>query len=216
MSVFESDACKFGWNSLVHVVPTNTTNETKSIIKNYTSVTLSRVKKQARAAWGDRTVDFNDDVPDKLEINAIDPGGEENDHPHFYRRTRADMIAKRIKGTFDEASIKTIFNKKREFTWNDPITGIEELDGPTMLQIIIQGINPTTRVGVSDFKMEIQNATLPKHNDNVQEMLDYMEMNYEEIVCHNFTHPDYVMHLFNALLSSKNEIFRSMIQRKKG
>ena len=63
--------------------------------------------------------------------------------------------------------------------------------------------------------MEIQNATLPKHNDNVQEMLDYMEMNYEEIVRHNFTHPDYIMHLFNALLSYKNDIFRSMIQRGK-
>ena len=82
------------------------------------------------------------------------------------------MITKRIEGIFDEASIKTIFNKKREFTWNDPITGIEELDDPTMLQIIIQGVNPTTRVGVSDFRMEIQDATLPKHNDNAQEMLD--------------------------------------------
>ena len=42
-----------------------------------------------------------------------------------------------------------------------------------------------------------------------------MEANYEEIVAHNFTHPDYTMHLFNALLTFKNNIFRSMIQRLK-
>ena len=215
MSAFESDARKYGWSSLVHIVPINDAAETKSIIKDCTSVTLSQVKKQARATWGDRTAAFNDEVPDNLVITEIDPAGEPTDRVHFYRRTRATMIAKRVEGLFDEASMKTLFNKKREFTWTDPATGIEELDGPTMLQIIIQGINPTTRVGVSDYKMEIQNATLPKHNNNVQDMLDYMEMNYEHILRHNFTHPDYVMHLFNALLTSKNDIFRSMIQREK-
>ena len=44
-------------------------------------------------------------------------------------------------------------------------------------------------------------------------MIDFMEANYEEIVAHNCTHNDYTMQLFNALLTSKNDIFRSMIQR---
>ena len=105
--------------------------------------------------------------------------------------------------------------KKGEFTWNDPATGIKELDDLTMLQIIVQGINLTTRVGVSNYSIEIQSDTLPKHNNNAQDMLDYMEANYEEILCHNFTHPDYVMHLFNTLRTSKNDILRSMIQREK-
>ena len=62
------------------------------------------------------------------------------------------MIAKRIEGLFDEASVKTLFNKKREFTWNDPITGIEELDDPTILQITI-------------------NCTLPNHAYNNPRLL---------------------------------------------
>ena len=44
-------------------------------------------------------------------------------------------------------------------------------------------------------------------------MVDFMDANYEEILAHNFTHPDYTMHLFNALLTSKSDIFRFMIQR---
>ena len=58
-------------------------------------------------------------------------------------------------------------------------------------------------------------AVTGKSDENVQEMLDYMKMNYEEIVRHSFTHPDYIIHLFNALFSSKNDIFRSMIQRER-
>ena len=46
-------------------------------------------------------------------------------------------------------------------------------------------------------------------------MIYFMEVNYEDIVSHNFTHPDYTMHLLNDLLTSKNDIFRSMIQRLK-
>ena len=77
------------------------------------------------------------------------------------------MIVKRIDGLFDETSIKSLFNKKREFIWNDPTIGIEELDGPTMLRIIFQGITPTTRVGVYDYKMKIKNTILLKHNNNI-------------------------------------------------
>ena len=54
MSAFESDARKFGWMSLVHVVRINNANENKSTIKNYTPVNLSQVIIQARATWGDR------------------------------------------------------------------------------------------------------------------------------------------------------------------
>ena len=61
--------------------------------------------------------------------------------------------------------------------------------------------------------MEIQNATLQKFSNNVQEMVDFVEANYEEIVPHNFTHPDYTIHLLNALLTSKNKMSRSVIQR---
>ena len=49
MSTFESDAPKFGWSSLVHVAQINNAGETKSILKDYIYVTLSHVKKQARA-----------------------------------------------------------------------------------------------------------------------------------------------------------------------
>ena len=81
-----------------------------------------------------------------------------------------------------------------------------------MLQLIVNDINPTTCVGVSNFKMELHSVTLQKHNNKVQEMIDFMETNYEEIAAHDLTHPDYTMYLFNPLLTSKNVIFPSMIQ----
>ena len=78
--------------------------------------------------------------------------------------------------------------------WTNPVTGAQEFDGPMTIQLIVSSINPTTRVDFLSYKMEIQTTTLQKFDNNVQEMVDFMEANYEEIVAHNFTHPDYSMH----------------------
>jgi len=125
------------------------------------------------------------------------------------------MIRKRIEGSLDDASFKTLMLKKKDFCWTNPTTGSIDHDEPTMLQIIINGINPTTRVGVSDFKKAVQNAKLSTSSNNVKDMLDDMTSNYQEIIAQQNTHGGYTMHLFDALLTSKNEVFRSMVQRKK-
>ena len=91
----------------------------------------------------------------------------------------------------------------------------QEFDGSTILQLIVSIINPMTRVGISSYGMEIQIANLQKFGNNIQEMVGFIEANYEEIVAHNFTHTDYTIHLFNVLLTSKSDIFRSMIQQLK-
>lgn len=52
-------------------------------------------------------------------------------------------------------------------------------------------------------------------DNNVNDILDDMDVHYQEIVAHNHTHDDYTMHSFDAVLTSKNEVFWSMVQRKK-
>ena len=62
-----------------------------------------------------------------------------------------------------------------------------------MLQLIIQSIKPTTRVGVSNFKMNIQTETLAMFDNNVNNVLDKMDYNYQEVLEHQHTHPDYII-----------------------
>ena len=84
-----------------------------------------------------------------------------------------------------------------------------------MLQILIQSINPSTQVGVVEYKLVIERARMPKYKENVIHMLDDMDDNYQHILELGGKHDDYLMHLFNALLSAKNETFCRFIQRKK-
>ena len=54
-----------------------------------------------------------------------------------------------------------------------------------------------------------------KYNHNVVKMLDEIEEAYDTIVCQGGSHDDYTRHILDALLSTKNEEFRSYILRKK-
>ena len=50
MNAFESDARKFGWGSLVNIIPFDALGGTHSILLNFTEVYLDEVKRQARTA----------------------------------------------------------------------------------------------------------------------------------------------------------------------
>ena len=76
-----------------------------------------------------------------------------------------------------------------------------------MLQILISGVNPSTRVGVSNLKSLICSTKLVHFQFNVVDMCDYIMANYELIVERGGCHDDIVLDLYNALLSGKNDAF---------
>ena len=105
MTAFESDARKFGWGSLVNLIPFDAIGGTRSILLNFTEVHLDEVMKQARTTWGDTTARFEDDLPANLVCQALDPATTLAHVPRFHRRVRAGMIAKRIEGSLNLYSL---------------------------------------------------------------------------------------------------------------
>ena len=84
-----------------------------------------------------------------------------------------------------------------------------------MLHILIAGVNPSTRVGVSDLKSIIRSTKLVQFQYNVVEMCDSIITNYEMIEERGGRHEDIVLDLFDALLSGKNDIFNRFVERSR-
>ena len=97
--------------------------------------------------------------------------------------------------------------------WTHQTTGPVKLDSPTMIQIIIQGIDPTNYVGVSESKKNTQNSKLSMIG-NRKDTIAGMDANYQVILAYNHTNDDYTTHLFDAILTSNNEVFWYIVQRK--
>ena len=85
-----------------------------------------------------------------MTITTIDITGNAAHLPFFYRLIESAMISKQIKGSLDKASFKTLLVKKKYFTWTEPVTGAQEFNRPTILQLIVNSINPKNCVGVSN------------------------------------------------------------------
>ena len=69
--------------------------------------------------------------------------------------------------------------------------------------------NPSTRVGISDLKPDIQNARLVQFQWNVVDLCDKMTGHYVLIVKLNGHHEDMVLDTYSALLSGKNDVFNN-------
>lgn len=85
-------------------------------------------------------------------------------------------------------------------------------DGPCYLKAIHTHINPSTKVGISNVKAQIENATLKQFNHNI--VLDNMQLNewYQEVITAQKDYDeDMLRHLFKIYKGSYCEDFRSHI-----
>jgi hypothetical protein len=124
------------------------------------------------------------------------------------------MIGHRIMNSLTKSAVASLKLKESLYLWKSS-TGEFFYDGGTMLQILVEKVNPTTRVGVVNLKDKIRNCKLANFGHNVRDMLDNIISLNDEIEERGFTHDDLVYDIFQALLSGNNEAFSSFVQRKK-
>ena len=124
------------------------------------------------------------------------------------------MIAKCIKNSLYSASFKTLFSKRKHFTWTN-VSSTASYDGPTILHLLISSVNPSTRVGVSDLKSLIRSARLMQFQYSIIDMCDSIMANYELIGERGGCHNDIILDLYDALLSGKNDVFNRFVERRK-
>ena len=219
LDLLNSLSSKFVWGELMRVnVSSNNVPSFKNLLLNHDTIKLDHVR---TAAWGymsDGVTNVvpggNIEPPASMEATAITPDTDASHIPLFHKRVRAKMIAKALEGHLTQSSMRKLLLHKKQFRWVDA-DGIFHDDGPTMVKLILAIINPSTCIGMQCLKVHIETATLSKHANNVVDMLDFMQENYDKIIAANDTFDDLVRHIFRALLTCPNHIFRDLIQRTK-
>jgi hypothetical protein len=211
------DSRKFFWSPLINLVPIDATgNIKKKILQDFEDLTLDAVKKQAERTWSNPQALFDDPLPADFIISDLNNiQTDNNERKCFFRRNRAALIAERIEGIISAETHKSLMLRQSDFAWTDPHTGHASFDGPTMLKILVQMVNPTTRVGVNLHKRMIEKAKMSKFGHNLDDMLTDMQDHYKKILQQGKTHDDWNLHVYNAMLSSKNAQFNAFVQRIK-
>ena len=107
----------------------------------------------------------------------IDPTNDPGDEAIFYQRVRANMIGQRIYNSLNASSLASLKLKENIYLWKSSV-GEEFYDGVTMLQLLVEKVKPSTRVGIIDLKDKIRAAKLANFSHSVSDMLDHMNDTY--------------------------------------
>jgi len=159
----------FGWGSLIKAIKKVDENTTKNLLKDNKVLTEEHIKKQAYKTRGNHISVFETPVLNTYALENLDPVADPTHLPALFRRVRSRMIAKRIIGHLITEDFEILKNQSAKYTWfNDDK---EEMDGPTMLWLIIQVCNPSTRVGVSVLKTDLRKATSAKFEHDLKKLI---------------------------------------------
>ena len=182
IDAMKSDATRFGWGKLISKVSVELdgTMYEKNILQDFKSLSIEKVRIHMNSVFkakaGSGVVPTGD-----LKMFDIDPAADANDKKIFFLRVRSHMIGLRILGSLDKASLKSLKMKEKMYLWENS-DGERFYDGPTMLQICIEKVSPSTRVGVSQLKETLRNIKASSFGHNVRDLTDKMDVTYREIL----------------------------------
>ena len=171
------------------------------------------IQRQVYKTWGNYLDDFNTPFPNDQNLQVLNQADDQDQQELFFRQVCCRMIVKRIIGYLKLLDWEHLETKTIKYSWSGQ--GDEELDGITILWILMQICNPSTRIGVSELKEELRSSSSAKFNHDIQKLTDYMSSKYCEIKEKDQSHEDMILDLINAFKTVPNHDFAAHVQDKR-
>ena len=113
--------------------------------------------------------------------------------------------------------MKTLSLCSREYQWKKADADGSGYcdDGPILLKLLLDEIDPSTEIGTEMYRKQIQNARLNKFDFDMKKARDEVEFAFRQIVLRGETYDSLRLHVFDLLLSARNSEFLTWVQRVK-
>ena len=196
-------------------IPTSYTGGTASDFKNLItqspSIELERVQREAFRRFGTALDEADPIPPQPWSKTTLDPGANAADKATFYQRVNSGVVSENIKGLLSPKGWEDLMLEKAKFTFTDVTAGVETYDGPCMLKVLLEEVDPTTSVNIELHRQAIEQAKLHAYDNSVTEMIKDIEKHHQAIVSNgsSYEQETYRRHIFAALLSGPNEVFNT-------
>ena len=90
-----------------------------------------------------------------------------------------------------------------------------EDDRATLIRLIFDKCNSSAKSGINFLKSELSNFSLDRYKQNVPDMLDAMQMCYNQIVQNRRQDNNLMLKVFNTLETSDNENLLNFVKKKR-
>ena len=195
-------AADFCWGTICSDIP-NDAGKGIDLLDDYKNLKLTNVKNFANVTWGCTTGDNKIPAP---------PTDGSFTAELQQRQIRSTMMAKWIRKSVKKPDQKTLDLSKKLFQYKHSVRKTIEEDGPLMLKILYDRINPSTRVGVRNLITNLFKFNLKDYNQDVPKMADKFEETYNLILEKEEETVKPEAPFFDALLTCTNQDFLTGIK----
>ncbi len=150
--------------------PDGTISKYSNLSKDYSHVSVERLQRVALKRFGTAVAEADPMPAIPFAKRVLDPSTSDPDKQTFYERVNSHVVSEWLKNVLDEKSYHTLLLKKDQFSFVDAVTGASSFDGPIMLKLALDKMDPSTIVGAEVLRTKLENCCLHSYKNNVEEM----------------------------------------------
>ena len=188
-----------------------------NLIQQHQSVPFVQLQRLAHERYG-TALHKDQEIPSgPWTSRELDPANVPDDKVTFFSRVHSNVIVELLKNTLTSTGFSKIVQGKRDqITFTCPETGNEKIDGPCLLYLLFDRVDPSLVVSMETLREQIETAKLHQFKGNVDELLTHIEERHEKILDNGATCESIKRYTFNALLSGSCLDFNNFVKNIKG
>ena len=177
--------------------------KTGNLVEQYQVFDFETLQRQAIARYG-TALENGAPIPKGpwTARELVDPGNNAAERTIFYSRVHSEAVATFLSNILTPAGYaKVIQGVLDRISFICPATGTRFVDGPCLLYLLWDRIDPSLAVNLENLKAAIENIKLHTYKNNVDDMLTEIEEKYQKILSMDATCESIIRYTINALLS---------------
>ena len=188
-----------------------------NLITQYQLLTFERLQREAHARYATPLREDQAIPAAPWQMRPLDPENNLNDRDTFYSQVNSNVLHQLLVNCLTpSAYTKAVQGRLNLISFEDPDTGALVVDGPCLLFLIFEKVDPSLAVNVENLRERIESVKLHTFQNNVDELLMFIEENYEKILNMNKSCESILRYTLTALLSGSCQEFNSYIKSIKG
>ena len=151
------------------------------------------------------------------EIRQFDPENDLADRAAFYKQVDVNVVHRFLVNSITVTGYSNVIQgHEDEISFTCPVTCSIVVDGPCLLHLICQKIDPSLTVNVETVRAKIEFTRLHGHENNVDAMLTEIEDTYQRIPHMDAMCESILRYTMTAYLSGPCEDFNNFVKTIKG
>ena len=158
-----------------------------NLLTEYFSIDMDLLQRESHKRYSNAIAEGDTLPPTTLKVTQLDPANNPDNKELFYSRVDSQVFVELIKNILTDAEYAKLMLKMSLFTFEDDTTGIDLIDDPSLLKLLMDRVDPNIVIGIEVLHAKLESLKLHYFGNNVDAMLKDMEENYVKILDNHST-----------------------------